>query len=253
LAVNMQPNETRVFRGGETRSLTVSASGGTGTLVYSWTVTSNGINKGTLSAVTGQTVTWTAPASFPADQTWTIAATVTDELGKTATNANCQTTLTYTAARVCGSACGSDTDCPTGLGCVGGYCRNKSCSDRADCVCVTPPTVGCNSSCTSSANCQASLACVGGYCRNPSCTDRADCVCPVTPPAPPTPSPATHRECRDYACVTVSGAGADTCTSDASCRPAPTPPPIPPSGVALPTIVVLLGGAALALLGLLVL
>lgn len=110
-----------------------------------------------------------------------------------------------------------------------------------------PATLVCNSDCTDSSQCPSSMACSNGKCRNPSCIAQTDCICP-----PPVVTQQTHKECRNYACVVVNGAGANTCSSDVTCKPAAVAPKIPESGVSLPTILGIVGGFGLLLLGILV-
>ena len=93
-SLTMNPASTVITTAGETRTFTASGTG-TGNLTYNWTVTG-----GTLSSNTGQTVTWTAPATPSSGQTWTIKATAKDELGQVAANSNCTTTFSYSPAPV---------------------------------------------------------------------------------------------------------------------------------------------------------
>lgn len=245
--VALTPNSNSIIGGSETRILTASASGGVAPLTYSWDLTSSSVDKGSLSSFAGQSVTWTAPGTIVASESWKITATVKDSIGKT-DSSGCVVNLTANPPnQACNSSCNSKIGCPQGLGCVNGQCRNISCPSENSCSCP-PVTSSCNSDCTDSSQCPANMACTNGKCRNPSCTIQADCTCPP----PPVVSGGTHKECRNSACVTLSGAGADTCTSDVSCRPIASPPKIPPSGVELPTILVIVGGTSLLLLGILV-
>ncbi len=79
---------------GATKTLTAAATGGTGTITYTWGVTSPGSNKGNLTPTTGATVTWTAPANLNSAQTWTITATAHDDT--TTDSTGCMVNLTYT-------------------------------------------------------------------------------------------------------------------------------------------------------------
>ncbi len=178
-----------------------------------------------------------------------------------ATTAACGLSFTVAAAPVlvCNSDCATSADCPNELACVNGRCRNTACTAQADCKCPPPPKV-CNDTCTVKEECSSGMTCAGGRCRNLACITSESCVCPtpvVYPPAPVTPKPpaevATHMACRNRACVTVSGAGADTCSSDVSCQPAVVSQPIPESGVELPTLLTIIGGVGLVIVGLLVL
>lgn len=252
-SITLDPSTTTVAEG-STRKLTVSGSGGTGDISFTWEASG-----GNLSTNTGKIVTWTAPSNLTSDQSWTIKANVKDSAGQTAQDA-CAVTLNFKIVRVCNSQCSVKEECPSGMTCAGGNCRNLSCITETSCVCPpptpptppppptppTPTTPVCNSTCTTSANCPNDMACSNGRCRNPSCTTVASCVCPAPV--------GTHLECLNRACVIVNGAGQDTCTSDVSCQPAATPPPIPKSGVDLPTIGLIVGGlATLVIAGLLVL
>lgn len=56
---------------------------------------------------------------------------------------NCQCEVVYNTPTPtppppvgCSYACTLNSDCTTGLVCVGGVCRNPSCTSQADCVCV---------------------------------------------------------------------------------------------------------------------
>lgn len=89
-----------ISTGGETRTLTATAAGGTGTRNFSWTITTTGgAQQGTYVAQDARkkVIIWTAPATVAAGQTWTIKATVTDDAGKSDSGANCKQTITYSA------------------------------------------------------------------------------------------------------------------------------------------------------------
>jgi len=289
-SVKIDPTDTNI-ESGTKRTLTMSGSGGQGSYIYSWTLTSDGTNKGTLSSTTGQTVTWTAPSNLSnKSQTWTIVGSLSD--GKNVTTSDsCKVALSYTYNPSCNSTCTSSSDCPGDLACSGGRCRNSSCINQSDCKCPAPlklcndtctvkeecasgmtcaggncrnvscinepscvcqpAAVVCNSACTSSADCPSNLACTSGRCRNPSCTTATNCVCFVV--SPPTPPVQSHKACRNQACVAVTGAGVDTCTSDVSCRPVAVAPPKPQPGMALPTVVLTVVGVGLLFVGLLAL
>ncbi|MBI3888154.1 PKD domain-containing protein, partial [Candidatus Microgenomates bacterium] len=278
--VTVDPNDLTISNVSKTRNLTVSGSGGTGDLTYSWTATG-----GSISPSTGKNVTWTAPSSFGnKSQSWTITATVKDSTGATATSDACKVKLEFNTG--CDTQCTSSSDCPSDLTCSSGKCRKSACVSQSDCKCPVPPKVCndtclkteecggglicaggncrnsacitqpscacppprpvCNTQCSNSGDCPSNLACVDGRCRNAACSDSSTCVCP---------RPVSyHKSCNvNHACVTVTGAGADTCTSDASCQPIAPPPPIPKSGVELPTILTIVGGVALLAIGLLAL
>ena len=211
-SVMMIPGDPAIVGGSETRRLTATASGGITPLSYSWVSTG-----GSLSATTGQFVTWTSPGSITSSDSWKITATVKDSSGKTDSS-----------------------------GCVVNLAANPPPSKL--------PALVCNSDCTDSSQCPSSMACSNGKCRNPSCVVQADCVCPPPPVVmpPPAPTTQTHRECRNYACVVVNGSGENTCNSDVTCKPAAVAPKIPESGVSLPTILGIVGGFGLLLLGILV-
>lgn len=243
-SVTLTPNDTNIVGGFETRTLTASASGGVLPYTYTWSLSSASVDKGNLSSTNGRVVNWTGPGTIISSENWTITAKVKDADGNL-DSSNCVVTLNANPpAQVCGSSCNSKTGCPQGLGCVNGVCRNVSCPTEPSCSCPAPSAT-CNSACTDSSQCPSNLACSNGFCRNPSCTTQTDCVCP--PPA----APQTHKACQNNACVTVSGAGPDTCTSDVSCRPKAVAPPIPESGIELPTILGIVGGTGLLLIGLL--
>lgn len=239
-AVTLNPSGASVVSGSETRQLTATASGGTAPLTYAWSLTGSGVDQGTLSSTVGNTVIWTAPGTVIQSESWTITATVKDATGAT-DSSGCVVVLSATPpTQACNSSCNSKTGCPSGLGCVSGQCRNVSCPTESSCLCSSVTPV-CNSDCTDSSQCPSNLACSNGKCRNPSCTTQANCVCPSIS--------QTHKECKNNACIVVNGTGTDTCTSDVSCRPAAVVPKIPPSGVELPTILGIVGGAGLLLLG----
>ena len=109
-------------------------------------------------------------------------------------------TATPVVDLICNSVCTSSSQCPTGLTCASGKCRNPSCTSKTNCLCATPtptpkvtptptpkPPV-CNSVCSSNANCPTGLICkkatgaTTGYCRNPSCTSKTNCICPTLKP-----------------------------------------------------------------------
>ncbi len=247
-SVKSDPTDTNIGIS-DKRTLTVSGSGGTGTLKYTWTASG-----GSLSATTGSSVTWTAPASFANSKNFTVSASVTDDSGTLVTSDACKLTFNYNSS--CNSACQSSSECPNDLACSSGRCRNPACVDQSGCKCPPPPKV-CNETCTVNADCQSQYICAGGNCRNPSCITQPSCTCPppapVVPVTPVTPVVYTHKVCQNNACVTVNGRANDTCTSDVSCQPKATPPPIPKSGVELPTILTILGGVALLAIGLIAL
>lgn len=255
-SVTISPNDGNVSPGA-VRQVTASATGGTPPLTYSWSQTSDSTSLGTFSATGGASVAWTAPMSVKVTgQVWTLSALITDSAGATASG-TCNTSVTYALSRGCNTPCDTSAECPSGLACSSGSCRNPSCTAQTDCNCPPPPpTPVCNSTCTTNADCPSGLTCSGGSCRNPSCTSSTSCACPV-PVATPSPQPApvvrTYKSCRNNACVTVQGVGKDSCTSDVSCQPPAKLPPIPQSGVDLPTIAVILGGLALVAIGLLAL
>lgn len=93
--MTLTPSSTTISSSGETRALTVTASGAVGALQYSWTATG-----GTLSSTTGPTATWTAPALGTTAQTWEIKATLWDSRGPAypGTAGTCTRTLTYAPA-----------------------------------------------------------------------------------------------------------------------------------------------------------
>lgn len=253
--VTITPNDPAIVGGSEARQLTATASGGVLPLNYTWAISSGSVDKGTLSSSTGQSVIWTGPGTVIASETWQITATVHDSAGNSDYSGCVVNLAANPPVAGCNSGCNSKSGCPSGLGCVNGQCRNANCPTESGCSCpqVSP---SCNGDCTDSSQCPTSMACASGKCRNPSCTSQIGCVCPTTPtPSPtptPTPTPQTHQECRNNACVVVTGAGTDTCTSDVSCRPVAVAPKIPVSGVELPTILGIIGGAGLLLLGFLV-
>ncbi len=236
--VSVSPNNLSVAVGGETRTLTASASGGVAPVTFSWAETSTGADKGTLSSLSGSTVTWTAPASPSASQTWTFAATARDAQNQT-DSTDCVVTLTFSPVPVyqhkacqnnacvsvdcspsntpCTDTCANDTSCQPAQTYKHKVCQNNACVS-VDC---SPNTTPCDDSCSSDSSCQTQ-----------------------------TTTTQTHKECQNKACVTVSGAGNDTCTSDASCQPAATPPSIPTTGFELPTFASIGAGALLILLGL---
>lgn len=49
-----------------------------------------------------------------------------------------ETPIPTTVIPLCNSGCTSDTQCPQGLICSDGNCRNPSCLTESDCVCTTP-------------------------------------------------------------------------------------------------------------------
>lgn len=243
VSVTSVPPDTTIVGGSETRQLTVTASGGTAPYTYSWNLTSTSADKGNLSSYLGQSVTWTAPSTVVADEAWTITATVKDANANTDSSGCVVNLKANPPVASCNSTCNSKSGCPSGLGCVNGQCRNTSCPQESSCTCQTVTPV-CNSDCTDSSQCPTNMACSSGKCRNPNCSTQTSCVCPSVT--------QTHMECRNQACVSVSGAGTDTCSSDVTCKPAAVAPKIPESGIELPTILGIVGGAGLLLLGFLV-
>lgn len=253
-SISLSPTSTNVTSGSETRSLDVTASGGTTPYTYRWQVAGGG----SFSSVTAKSPTWTAQARLGGSQSWTISVVVRDADNNTASGTECEVKLNYDAPKVCNSGCGDTNECPSGMVCSKGHCRNPECVDSENCACKV-----CNARCTTKEECGSDMTCAGGNCRNPSCITQPSCTCPppvtYVPTQPParvitvTPTPAlTHRACSsNYTCVTVTGAGQDTCTSDASCRPIAAPVPVPKAGVELPTIAVILGGVVLLAIGLL--
>lgn len=251
--IALAPDNQTITSGAESRLLTVFTSSSSGSLTYAWTKTSPGGDAGTYSATNLKSVVWTAPANLSADQNWTFNVVVTDSTGA---NVTCQTGVSYktTVLKICNDTCLKTEECGSGLICAGGNCRNSACITQPTCVCPpptppvppTPPTPTCNSPCTTSADCPSNLGCTSGKCRNVSCADMVGCVCQA-------PAPLTHKVCQGRSCVTVSGAGTDTCTSDVICAPVAAPPPIPKSGVELPTVLTILGGVTLLVIGLIAL
>lgn len=47
-------------------------------------------------------------------------------------------TPTPTTIPACNSVCSSDAQCPSGLICSGGFCRNSQCTSQTNCVCLAP-------------------------------------------------------------------------------------------------------------------
>jgi len=116
----------------------------------------------------------------------------------------------------CNSVCTTSLNCPSGMICSTGFCRNPSCTSQTNCLCPTPspsptptrspsptpsptPVPQCNSTCTANSQCPSGLVCsiatgaTSGNCRNPSCTSQTNCLCPTPTPSPipsPTPGPA---------------------------------------------------------------
>ena len=203
-----------------------------------------------------------------------------------------------TPVPLCNTACTTSAQCPSGLTCSAGFCRNPQCTTKADCVCSTAtptptatpthsptptpssspspsptpsasptPVPYCNTACTTTSQCPSGMTCSGGFCRNTSCTSQSNCVCATatptpTPSASPTPVPQCNYSCTSNAdcpnnlfCSIASGDSAGncrnaTCTGESSCvcatatptitatpgptqiayGPTPTPPSLPQSG-----------------------
>ena len=104
----------------------------------------------------------------------------------------------------CNDTCVDSIGCEGGFDCVGGSCRNSSCSSELDCICAscgdgdldsgeecddgnsingdgcdsdcTIPD-SCNDTCVDSIGCEGGFDCVGGSCRNSSCSSELDCIC----------------------------------------------------------------------------
>jgi len=76
----------------------------------------------------------------------------------------------------CSLGCSTNSQCASGLSCIGGMCLNPSCSAETDCICPAPAQ--CSLSCTTNADCANGLSCIGGMCLNSSCPAEAGCVCP---------------------------------------------------------------------------
>lgn len=232
--ITLSPNNTTISGSADTRTLTAASSGGTAPVTFAWAVTSDGADKGSLSATTGTTVTWSPPGSsnLTATQTWSITATAADATGKTDAS-GCSVTLNYAQQQV----------------------THKECRNNA---CVVVSGAG-TDTCTADVSCQQTTyqhkVCLGNACSSvqcspatspcaDSCSTNADCGMTVS---------TSHRECRNNACVVVTGAGADTCTSDVSCQPQAVAPPIPPSGSVEITIGSIILGAGALIVGLLLL
>ena len=96
---------------------------------------------------------------------------------------------------------------------------------------VTPTTpAACNNPCSSNAQCPAGLVCSSGQCRNAQCTAQSSCNCPAPTHTPAPTNPQTAQ------------------------GPTSTPgprPEVPEAGTFIPTVILILGGLAIAALGLL--
>lgn len=133
--VTMSPTGSTI-RANDTRSLTASVTGGSGTYTHLWEITSSGTNKGVLSSTTTNPTTWTAPSSLSGNQTWTIKDTVKDS-SPTQQSDTCEVTLNFGGLVACFDTCSNDSDCSSGLACqaVGGTkrCVNPAFPEDADC------------------------------------------------------------------------------------------------------------------------
>ncbi|MFC1626737.1 hypothetical protein ACFL1P_00870 [Patescibacteria group bacterium] len=244
------------------------------------------IGLGVITLLTSMRLQQTKPLQ-EAPHASTVACTLeftVDELSDCSLTFNLDVTATPTPTpgpQQCNGDCGSNIDCEAGYVCETGSCRNPSCVDAEDCVCVTPtntptPTpvpVGCNEGCYDDTDCTGSMICNGGFCRNPSCTAEPDCACPTATPIPTVPvtntnTPTPIPRCSD-ACVSNADCPSDLICSDGMCRnpsctaeadcscteelpPPPDTPQIPVSGAGPGVIglAVIAGGALLLLLGL---
>lgn len=141
-------------------------------------------------------------------------------------------TPTPTPVPQCGTSCSTNSDCPSAMICYVGACRNPSCTTSNNCICesATPtptptgtPAPGCYSSCTTPGSqdiCPSGMTCttVGGVnkCVNPNCSGSSNCIC-----ATPTPIVSVPT----------------------------TTPSLPTAGSTTPTILGILGGGILLILG----
>lgn len=97
---------------------------------------SNACKKDAVSSVSN---TCPAITSTPTlSPTPTVSPTVTPSPLPSATPG--PTATPQPALLTCNGACTADTNCQTGLACVGGFCRNPSCSTEYSCTCPQPAT-----------------------------------------------------------------------------------------------------------------
>lgn len=185
-----------------------------------------------------------APTSHPAAassnaSTCQLAFTLT--VASSSPSATPTLTPTPTPPPQCNNLCTTPSDCPSGMTCSGGYCRNTSCTGESSCICATatptgtptptPTTPGvtptptpvpqCGNTCNSNSDCPSSMICYTGVCRNPSCTTSGNCICATATPTPPS--------------IVVA--------------PPTTTPTLPKSGDIAPTVLGIVGGMILLIAG----
>ncbi len=236
--LKLVPGSTSVSSPGETRILTATASGGTAPLTYSWTQTSSGNNKGTLSGTGGGTVTWTAPQTLTDGQTWTISAKVTDAKANSDTG-NCNITLTYHAAPQT-LKCVSLTMSPSqGTITSGGETRSLSVTSSGG---IPPVGFSWNTATNGTNSGQLSAetgtsvtwtapAVLPSVSQNWTITATASdsagatnvgsCTTNLSYTYTPATVSATHKTCQNNSCVTVAGAGTNSCNTDTDCQTTP--------------------------------
>jgi hypothetical protein len=276
---------------GEQRDLTAVVTGGSGTYAHAWSVSTDGTTKGSLSSLTNNPVSWTAPTSLSATQSWTITDTITDSSVDPALNAECSVELAYsqTSLSGCYETCVSNSDCETGLECAqisGQYvCVNPDCEEETDCTCPGEK-LACFVKCTEDSQCETGLYCMtvpgttDKRCVNKDCQTEEDCTCEAVTVAcfgqcTSDADCAGTQKCRTFPGTSQLRCLNPNCTSETDCvcptaeatpTPSPTPPTelaqaspsprvaqpeLPEAGVSLPAILGVSAGVLLIVLGLL--